>query len=455
MDSLKQYIDLYRDHADDLRTGAAALDDARPEVLKALERAAGEKSPRAPYAECSVERMLAPDYGVNIRRFNFDPNLAATFRCGVPNISTLLGVTVNDAFRPTENLLRQLPKGATVCSLAEAGRKQPELLAEYYNGLAAAGKTPEVALNTLLAQDGVLVHIADGVQLEKPIQLVNIFNAPTPLLAARRLLVVMGKGAYARILLCDHTQRRDVDYLSDEVQEIYCGEGSHLEIYSIEESSDRTGRMLNLFARQEAASHLTVCSGALSGGVGTANYSIDLAGRHAETHLGGLCIADGKQVQGANVVLRHLAPECSSRQLFKYALFGEARGAFGGKIVVAEGAVGTDAAQTNRNLLASEAARMASAPQLEIYCDDVKCSHGATTGQLDAAALFYMQTRGIPAAEARLMLTQAFMSDVIDSVGYDLIRDRLRQLVEKRLGGEHATCATCSASAEVDKSCRQ
>lgn len=452
MKSLAQYIDLYRDHATAFRTGGAPLDEARADALKAVEKAASEPAARAPYAECSADAMLAPDYGVNLQRFNFDPNLAATFHCGVPNISTLLGVTVNDVFRPSENLLRQLPEGATVCSLAEAARNNPDLVARYYNGLAAKSSA-EVALNTLMAQDGVFVHIADGVQLEKPIQLVDIFNAPTPLIASRRILVVMGKNAGARILMCNHTQKRDVDYLANRVCEVYCGAGSHLEIYGIEESSARTGRIVNFFARQERDSHLTVCEGNLSGGTGVVNYRIDLAGAHAETKLGGLVIADGKQVESTNVHLSHNAPECTSRQLFKYALFGDARGAFGGKIVVAEGAVQTDAAQTNRNLLASEAARMASAPQLEIYCDDVKCSHGATTGQLDATALFYMRTRGIPMEEARLMLTQAFMSDVIDSIGYDLIRDRLRQLVEKRLGGENATCATCAVGAEADKTC--
>lgn len=452
MESLKQYIDLYRDHATAFRTGAAPLDDARAAALGAVEKAAGERAPRAPYAECTGEAILAPDYGVNLQRFNFDPNLAATFRCGVPNISTLLGVTVNDVFRPSENLLRQLPEGATVASLAEAGRQHPELVGQWYNGL-AANLTPEAALNTLMAQDGVFVHLADGVQLEKPIQLVDIFNAPTPLVASRRLLVVMGRGSCGRILLCSHTQRHDTDYLNNAVVEIYCGEGSHLEVYGIEESGGRTSRIVNVFARQQEASHLTVCDGNLSGGIGAVTYSVDLAGAHAETNLGGLVIADGRQVESTTVRLHHRAPDCRSRQLFKYALFGEARGAFGGKIVVAEGAVRTDAAQTNRNLLASEGARMASAPQLEIYCDDVKCSHGATTGQLDAAALFYMQTRGIPLEEARLMLTQAFMSDVVDSVGYDLIRDRLRQLVEKRLGGEHATCAACTAATEADKTC--
>lgn len=445
MDSLKQYIDLYLDHEAALRTGGEAIDRLRRPALVSLEEVSGGIAARMPYPECSYGSLFAPDYGVNLQRMNFSPNLGATFHCGVPNISTLLGVVVNDVFRPTDNLLRQLPQGVTVTSLAEAARRMPQLV-EPYLGKLAGNTNPAAALNSLLLQDGVLVHVADGVSLDKPVQIVNIFNAPASLLASRRLLVVLGKGAACRLLLCDHTQRHDTDYLSNEVAEIFVGEDSHLEIYSIQENTQRTNRVCCFFARQEARSHMEAFAGDLMGGVGRTDYNIDLAGEHAECTMNGLVIADGGQLEATNVHLRHLVPNCRSRQLFKFALFGDARGAFGGKIVVEEGAAGTDAAQTNRNLLASEDSRMASAPQLEIYCDDVKCSHGATTGQLDSSALFYMQTRGIPRQEAQMMLTQAFMSDIVDGIAYDIIRDRMRQLVEKRLGGQAASCAGCTAS---------
>lgn len=449
MDSLKQYIDLYRSNPEAFATGTGVIDSLRDQALAAVEGFAAGKTPRAPYKECSAEALLAPDYGLNPSRVSFDPNLAATFHCDVPNISTLLGVTVNDVFRPTDGLIRNLPEGVQVCSLAKAAKETPELVEPYLNRL-AANATPAAALNSLLVQDGVVVHIAAGVRCERPIQLVNIFNAPANLMAVRRLLIVAEEGASARIMVCDHTQRTDYDYLSDEVGEIFSAAGSDLELYIIEENATRTHRICNVYARQERESHLTINSNTLGCGISVGDFHVDVVGDHAETCLGGLVIADGDQLVDNSVHLRHSSTDCTSRQLFKYALFEQARGAFGGKIIVDEGAERTDAAQTNRNLLASTTSRMASAPQLEIYCDDVKCSHGATTGQLDAAALFYMRTRGIPEAEARLMLTQAFMTDVIESISFDLIRDRLRLLVEKRLGGERATCASCS---QPDKTC--
>lgn len=449
MESLRQYIDLYKGNREAFDTGAPAVDSLKAGALGALEAFLGAKAARTPYAESSDEALLAPDYGINVGRLSFPVDLTATFHCEVPNISTLLGVTVNDSFRPTETLLRQLPDGVTVCSLVKAAREYPELVGSRLNAL-AADSTPAAALNTLLLQDGVFVHVAAGVRPERPVQLVNIFNAGTSLLAARRLLVVAEEGAKVCLLVCDHTQNREVDYLSDEVIEVFAGRDASVELYSIEESSARTRRICRLFARQEQGSTLTVNSNTLSCGVTSNSYTVDVAGQHADTTLGGLVIADGTQIVDSTVRLNHKESDCRSRQLFKYALFEDARGAFGGKIVVSEGAVRTDASQTNRNLLASEGARMATAPQLEIYCDDVKCSHGATVGQLDPRALFYMQTRGIPEAEARLMLTQAFMTDVIDSISYDIVRDRLRQLVEKRLGGERASCASCGAG---DKNC--
>ncbi len=451
MDSLKQYIDFYLANRSGFETGAEPVDSLRAGALEALRAYAGKKCARTVYPGCSAESLLAPDYGINVGRLVFGADPAAAFRCGVPNISTLLGVTVNDTFRPTETLLRQLPDGVTVCSLLKAAREMPQLVAPYLNRF-AADSTPAAALNTLMMQDGVFVHVAAGVCPDRPIQLVNIFNSATPMFAARRLLVVMEAGSSARILLCDHTQLTDTDYLSDEIIEIFVGRDAGLELYSIEESSAGTHRISNLFARQEQGSRLTVNANTLDCGVTSNSYSVEVAGPYAETTLGGLVIADGCQIVDSTVHLRHSSTDCRSRQLFKYALFDDARGSFGGKIVVSDGAVRTDAAQTNRNLLASGNARMATAPQLEIYCDDVRCSHGATTGQLDQQALFYMQTRGIPQEEARLMLTQAFMSDVIDSISYDLIRDRLRQLVEKRLGGGHASCANCGAN---EKACRK
>ena len=170
---------------------------------------------------------------------------------------------------------------------------------------------------------------------------------------------------------------------------------------------------------------------------------IDLNGEGAETWLGGMLVSDRSQQTENFTVIRHNVPRCHSNELFKYILNGAAEGAFSGRIVVQKGAQKTEAYQTNRNICLTKEARMFAKPQLEIYADDVKCGHGATTGQLDEAALFYMQTRGIGYEEARMLLLLAFTSDVLEHVEIDALRDRLHFLVEKRLRGEESKCKGC------------
>lgn len=444
MHSLLQYIDLYRDNKATIEAGSAELiNRGRLAALRAFEAFAAGPAPRSPYRETGLDMIYAPDYGLNIGRMQFAVDIAASFRCDVPNVSTLLAVVVNDTYRPGALLAKNLPEGVSVMSLARAAAEHPAWVAPYLDTLAANG-TPTAALNSLLLQEGVMVHIGRGVHLDKPIQIVNIFNSPAAMLAVRRLLVVAEDGASARLLLCDHSQGSGVPYLSCSVSEVFVGADANVEIYGIEEANADTTRAAEFYARLDRGASLLTNSCFLSGGVSTNRYDIRLEGEHSHADLSGLAIGGEGQTALSEVTMRHLVPDCSSRQLFKYALFDDARGAFGGKIVVSAGAARTDAEQNNRNLLLSQGARMDSEPQLEIYCDDVRCSHGSATGELDPNALFYMRSRGIPADEARMMLTQAFMADVVDNVKYQPVGDRLRHLVEKRLGGQAATCANCT-----------
>lgn len=450
MSAIDQYIRLYNDNREAIDAHSAPLLNARrAEALAALD---GKVLPRRGdegYEKTSVEDMLSPDFGVNVNRVAIPVDVAATFRCDVPNMSTLLAFVVNDTFIPSSTLSRRLPEGVIVDSLARAAVSRPELVGRYYGTLAPLSDSA-VALNTLLVQDGVFVYIPRGVCMEKPLQLVNIFNAPADMMGVRRLLVVVEDDAEVQILVCDHTQPRDRRYHSSQVVELFAGRGSRVDLYDIEESSEQTSRLSQLYARQEQGSNLLVNGMTLVGGTTRNEYTVDLAGEHCETRLAGMAIGTGHQHIDNSSNINHRVPRCHSTQLFKYVLDDESTGAFEGAILVAPGAQFTEAYQSNRNILASFDARMHTKPQLEIYNDDVKCSHGATTGQLDANALFYMRQRGIPEREARMMLMQAFMVDVIDTVRMEGLRDRLRHLVEKRFRGQHALCADCGAAPDCN-----
>lgn len=443
MDSLQQYIDLYARHGREICAHAPeALNAPRRQAWLSLQQMRLPRKGDEGYEALSVDEMLAPDYGVNINRVSFPASTAESFRCGVPNISTLMALVVNDAFEATPGLERNLPQGVEVMSLARAAATMPEEVEKYYGRLADKAD-PVAALNTMLVQDGVWVRVRKGVELERPLQIINIFNTSQPLLAARRLLIVLEDGVRASVLLCDHSASQQVAYMGCQVAEVYLGRGASLQYVDMEESSPLTGRLAQFWCHQQEGSELIANGTTLLCGRTRNSYAVDLAGSHASAKLAGMAIASGSQIVDNATRVLHREPECQSDQMFKYILDDQAAGQFYGTIVVDEKARFTKAYQSNRNILASTQARMHTRPQLEIYCDEVKCSHGATVGQLDANALFYMRQRGIPLAEARMMLMQAFMADVIDTVTIPALQSRLKQLVERRLGGHRDLCAAC------------
>ncbi|MCM1504662.1 MAG: Fe-S cluster assembly protein SufD [Muribaculum sp.] len=446
MSSITQYIDIYREYAEAIdKNSVPGLNRLRPMAFKALE---GRKMPARGdegYEKTSLEEMFAPDFGLNIFRLNIPVEIADTFKCDIPRVSTLTAYVVNDKFVQGSATADRLPDGVVFGSLAEVASARPELIEKYYGKLATLESVP-TALNTLLVQDGVVLYIPRGVKLDRPLQLVNIFSSPTPLMAMRRLLIVLEDDAKAQLLVCDHTQDGDRQYLSSQVIEIFAGRNASFDFYDIEESSALTSRCSQLYARQDEGSNLAVNGTTLACGTTRNDYEISLEGAHASSFLGGMAIASGHQHVDNDSCVNHRSPDCQSRQLFKYILDDEATGAFEGGITVFPGAERTQAYQSNKNVLASGVAKMHTKPQLLIYCDDVKCSHGATTGQLDQNALFYMRQRGIPDKMARTMLMQAFMADVIDTVNIEGLADRLRHLVEKRLHGQASFCSDCALS---------
>ena len=452
MSALSQYIELFDTHRATIEgKSAQPLNACRQAARQSLEGKSLPTKGTEGYEKTSLEDMFAPDFGVNINRVNIPVDVSLSFKCDVPNMSTIMAFVVNDSFVPSSTLHNKMPQGVIIDSLAKVATENPQLVSKYYNTLAQNDKAA-VALNTMLVQDGVMIYVPRGVEMQRPIQLVNIFNSAASLMGVRRLLIVVEEGAKAQLLICDHTQNSEYKYLSSQVIEAFVAQNASLDIYDIEESSDSTSRCSQLFARQERDSQLLVNGVSLTSGNTRNDYHIDLVGDNCTSTLAGMAIGSGSQHIDNNSNIRHLSTHSNSNQLFKYVLDDESTGAFEGAIYVAEGAQFTEAYQSNRNLLASKQARMHTKPQLEIYNDEVKCSHGATTDQLDADALFYMRSRGIPEQDARTMLMQAFMVDVIDMVKMDGLRDRLRHLVEKRFYGQQATCADCGVTCRETKS---
>lgn len=444
MSALTQYLDLYRQHRDIIDSHSAeAINRHREDAFRILESASLPKPGSDNYENTDLEALLAPDYGLNIAKLDIDVNPAATFHCDVPRISSNPFLMVNDTFAASPKSYEALPEGIEVGSLRDFASQDQETFRKYY-GKAADLKNPMVALDTLLAQDGFYLRIKKGVKTDKPLQLVNILQNGMPLMAIRRMLIIIEEGAEAKLLVCDHTQNPEIDFLTLETVEIFVAKNASFDFYNLEESTIGTHRISSLYLRQEADSKVVIDGITLYNGVTRNEYFCRFEGENASLRLLGMGIEDENRSLSTYSRIDHAVAHCHSDELFKYSVDDNARGAFTGRIYVAEGAVKTEAYQSNRNLVGSETARMESRPELEIYNDDVKCSHGSATGQLDPLQMFYMRTRGLDEATARLLLKQAFMADIIDGVRVEALRDRLHLLVERRFAGASSACATCA-----------
>ena len=443
MKAEQQYIDLFA-QCEDLvcRESSGVMNAPRAAALADFERLGFPSLRAEDYRYTDVSRSFASDYGMNLKRVKIPVNPQDVFHCDVPNLSTSLYFVVNDSFYHQALPKAHLPEGVYIGSLKDFSNERPEVVSRYYGKLATSSKNGIVALNTMFAQDGFVVYVPQGVAVERPIQLVNIFRSDVDLMANRRVLVIMEPRSEAKLLVCDHSIDT-VRFLANQVIEVFVGEGASFDYYDLEESSDTTTRFSSLFVKQEAESNVVINGITLTNGLTRNDYQVELLGERAEMTLCGMSILDKEQHVDTYTHITHAVPRCKSNELFKNVLNDQAVGAFSGRILVKEGADKTEAYQSNRNLCATREARMYSKPQLEIYADDVKCSHGMTTGQLDEEAIFYMRSRGISLDEARMLLSVAFTSDVIDHVRVEALRDRLHRLVEKRFRGELAKCAGC------------
>jgi Fe-S cluster assembly protein SufD len=348
-------------------------------------------------------------------------------------------VFLNGRFSKPLSRLEALPKGVRAGSLAEALAEDGELLARHLTRYAADYREHAfVALNTAFLEDGAFLEIAKGVVLEKPICLLYV-SVPDfhPTVSYPRNLVVVGRESQASLIECyaglEAGAAPAAVYLSNAVSEVVVGEGAVLEYHRIQEEGDGAFHFGRLVFHQERASSVANHSMATGGALAREEVKAILDGEGAEATLNGLYVARGRQHLDNQTTLDHAKPHCSSREVYKGVLDGESSAVFNGKIIVRKDAQKTDSKQSNKNLLLSEKAIIDTKPALEIYADDVKCTHGATIGQIDPEAIFYLRSRGIGRQEARELLTYAFANDVLARIKYEPLRARLHEQLFARL----------------------
>ncbi|HIV84611.1 MAG TPA: Fe-S cluster assembly protein SufD [Candidatus Prevotella intestinigallinarum] len=443
-DAARQYMDIYAQCRDMIHSHSC-------DVMNAVRDAAYDDFCRQGLPTRKVERykytdmapLFAPDYGLNLNRLEIPVDPYEAFRCDVPNLSTSLYFVVNDAFYTKLQPKGHLPEGVIIGSLAEEAAKKPHLIGKYYSRIAKTDGDAITALNTMMAQDGLLVYVPKGTKVDRTVQVINILRSDVDLMANRRVLIIVEPEAEIKLLFCDHAVD-DRKFLTTQVIEAYVGDNAGLDLYCLEETHAKNTRVSNLYIEQQANSRVNHNIITLHNGVTRNKTDLAFCGEGAECNLCGCVIADKQQHVDNNTLIDHRVPHCTSNELYKYVLDGHATGAFAGRVLVRHGAQKTVSQETNQNLCATKEARMYTQPMLEIYADDVKCAHGSTVGQLNDAAMFYMQQRGIPVKEAKLLLEFAFINEVIDQMQLAPLRDRLHYLVEKRFRGELNKCEGCN-----------
>jgi len=342
-------------------------------------------------------------------------------------------VFVNGHFAPELSRLAELPEGATVTNLASVLAQDAERLESLLSRPFAPHPHAFAALNAALTDDGAFVHLPDHTTVDEPIQLVFFSDTGgAPLVSSPRSLVLAGPGSQVTIVETYVGVPGDV-YCTNAVTEVVLEEGAEVEHYKVQEEPETAFHLALLDVHQGRGSRFSSHSVALGSSIARHEVRVGLEAEGAEVRLDGLYMPRGDQHHDNPILIEHAAPHCTSRQLYKGVLDGHGQGVFNGRVVVRPGAAGSDAAQTNKNLLLSDHAEVDTRPRLEILADDVKCTHGAAVGRLDEDAVFYLRSRGVPHLAARGLLIYAFVNEMVERLRLEPLRSRVEKLVAHRL----------------------
>lgn len=354
----------------------------------------------------------------------------------VPGLDSHVVVLVNGTYSEALSTVEALPGGVRVLPLATAADKEKDVLNRHFARYADYRTEPFVALNTAFTRDGVYVHVPAGVDVEKPIQIINLIDTDENLLIQPRLLVVVEKNARVKLIETGFSIT-DTTTLTNSVCEIFVGRDAFVDHYKVQREGASASQIYNLKVYQEAGSFLTTDTITLGGGLVRNNLHFHPDGEHCETHLYGLLLGNDDMHLDTHTLVDHAKPACVSDELYKYILDDASTGVFNGKVFVRQDAQQTNAYQTNKCLVLTDTAHMFTKPELEIYADDVKCSHGATTGRLDEEAIFYLRSRGLSPRQARALLLLAFARNVLEHVGIDPLREQLDALITHRFHADN------------------
>ena len=361
----------------------------------------------------STDFRVAPDVEISPAEVDALPFGHAPFRITV----------LNGRFSAALSRLNDLPRGVRAGSLAAAGTEHADVVPRYYGQLAEYHSRGFVALNTAMAVDGAYLYIPDGTVLEQPVEILFLSAGEAGVndMIPARALIVAGERSQAQVIETYATVRGGV-YFTNAVTEVFAGESAVIDHYKVQQEGLEAFHVATMQTNAQRSATVSSHSFSLGGKLVRNDINAVLDGEGAEVTLNGLYLADGERLVDNHTSIDHAVAHCPSHEIYKGILGGKARAIFNGKIIVRQDAQKTDAKQTNRALLLTDDASINTKPQLEIFADDVKCTHGAAIGQLDEDAIFYLRARGLTYFEARDLLIHAFAGEIIDRVKVEPLR---------------------------------
>lgn len=414
----------------------------RKQSFAAFEAAGFPDSSQEKWRFTEIESALDQQFTHLIEEEKSDKNIEDIFRCEVHNFESEIISVLNGWHHHRQQALTTTADGVIYGSLAAAKKKYPELFDQHYGQIAHSRHNSFVDLNTAMVQDGVFIYVPKGVEASKTLQIIKLIDRNKSTFVQSRLLILLEANSKLSLMHCDDSINHHSS-LVNTVTEVVVGENAQFELYKLQNLNDDSALVNSTFIRQAANSTIKTNTLTFNCGMIRNNIEVSLEGEGAHADVLGLYLMDKQQHVDNQIRINHNAPQCTSNELFKGILDDKATAVFNGYIYVKRDAQKTSAYQNNKNILLKPTATINTMPFLEIYADDVKCSHGATIGQLDQEAMFYLRQRGISADNSRMLLLYAFAADVINNISIEGLRTRIDDMVKKRLRGELSVCEKC------------
>lgn len=400
--------------------------DLRLQAIKSFDKLGIPNRKNEEYKYVNVELILKDDFGLLPSRSLTSPQITHTkFLKKAINI-----VIENGAFSPELSAIDVLPKGLRIVDIKEAGNDNA--FSNAYSTFADIHADPFIALNTAFANGGVYIHIADHALIETPVHIIHISSAQTHTIIHPRVFIHVGKNAQVQLIQSYSSVDTKAKTFNNVVTELVIEERAQVNHYQIQDEEENGYLVNTTQTYQKSKSVFSTNTFTLSGSFVRNNLNMVLDDEHIESHLNGLYLTRDSQVVDNHTLVDHRKPNCVSNELYKGIIEDKSSATFNGKIFVRKDAQQTNAFQSNKNILLSDEGTINTKPQLEIYANDVKCSHGTSTGKLDEDKVFYLRARGLSESSAKKMLMHAFASEVVEYVKLEELREFVEEKISKR-----------------------